>query len=247
MPDGSATGTAFRPDHSASSSPSRRCLLGGNRRARGLARLDEVADAAQRQEAEGALAAAEQLADEIGRRLHHDLGGRRVLQQLALIHHRDAGAEVDGLLHVVGHQHDGGAEAPLDGHQIFLGLGPDDRVERAERLVHQQHARLGRQRAGDADALLLATRQGVRHAVAELARRQLEQLEQFVDLGVDPGLVPPHQHRHGGDVLRHRAVREQAVALDGVADAAAEDVRGHGAGVLAVDQHGARRSARSAG
>ncbi len=37
------------------------------------------------------------------------------------------------------------------------------RVERAERLVHQQHARLDRQRAGDADALL--------HAAGDLARQ----------------------------------------------------------------------------
>ncbi len=52
----------------------------------------------------------------------------------------------------------------LDRQQVVLRLGADDRVERAERLVHQQHLRLGRERAGDADALLLAAGKLVRIA-----------------------------------------------------------------------------------
>ena len=34
-----------------------------------------------------------------------------------------------------------------------------DRIERAERLVHQQHRRIGGERARDADALPLSARQ----------------------------------------------------------------------------------------
>ena len=40
-------------------------------------------------------------------------------------------------------------------HQIFDPAGRD-RVERRARFVHQQHVRVGRQRAGDAEPLLLA-------------------------------------------------------------------------------------------
>ena len=63
----------------------------------------------------------------------------------------------------------------------------------------------------------------------ELGRIELEQLEQLLDPRVDPGLRPAEQPRHGGDVLGHRPVREQAVPLDGVADAAAQLVLGHAA------------------
>ena len=45
---------------------------------------------------------------------------------------------------------------------LVLQRRAHDRVDRAERLVHQQHVRLGRERARDADAL--------RFAAGELAR-----------------------------------------------------------------------------
>ena len=43
--------------------------------------------------------------------------------------------------------------------ELHLQLGAHDRVDRAEGLVHQQHRRLGGERAGHADALLLAAGQ----------------------------------------------------------------------------------------
>ena len=57
---------------------------------------------------------------------------------------------------------------------------------------------------------------------ANSAGIELEQVEQLLDPGRDARLVPAEQARHGGDVLGDGAVREQAVALDGVADAAAQ-------------------------
>ena len=41
----------------------------------------------------------------------------------------------------------------------LLDLGGGDRVERRAGLVHQQHLRLDRERAGDAEPLLLAARE----------------------------------------------------------------------------------------
>ena len=64
-----------------------------------------------------------------------------------------------------------------DLQQLVLQVRARQRVERAEGLVHQQHLRLHRQRAGDADALLHAAGdlvrplgRGVRHA-DQLERR----------------------------------------------------------------------------
>ena len=58
-------------------------------------------------------------------------------------------------------------------------LGAHARVERAERLVEQQHLRLGRERAGERHALPLAAGELRRIAVAEAL--QLHELEQLVD------------------------------------------------------------------
>ncbi len=47
----------------------------------------------------------------------------------------------------------------LQAHELVLHLAPDQRIERRERLVEEPQFRLHRQRAGDADPLLLAARE----------------------------------------------------------------------------------------
>ena len=70
--------------------------------------------------------------------------------------------------------------ARLDAAELGVQLGARQRIERAERLVHQQHRRIDGQRARDADALPLSARQLVRPARGELPRRQADELEQLV-------------------------------------------------------------------
>ena len=69
-------------------------------------------------------------------------------------------------------------------------LRADDRIERAERLVHQQKRGLRRERPRDADPLLLAARQLVRVLGRRTRRVELEQLEQFVDADASIRLCP---------------------------------------------------------
>ena len=70
-------------------------------------------------------------------------------------------------------------------HLVVQAAQPDaqvlahPRVERAERLVEQQHLRLDGERAGERHALALAARQLGRVAVREAV--QVDQLEQLVD------------------------------------------------------------------
>ena len=64
-------------------------------------------------------------------------------------------ADLDGLFNVVRDQHDRLAQLVLEGDQLLLELTADDRVDGAERLVHQQYGRVGGERAGHADPLLL--------------------------------------------------------------------------------------------
>ena len=87
----------------------------------------------------------------------------------------------------VGQDHDGGREprhlgdgmADIDDRHADLVAQPLDvgqdlglalLVERGERLVHQQQARVGEQRAADRDALLLAARQRVGPALEQVRR-----------------------------------------------------------------------------
>jgi hypothetical protein len=81
--------------------------------------------------------------------------------------------------------------------QLLAHLG----VERAERLVEQQHARLDRQSAGQRDALPLAARQLVRIAVAQPV--ELNQLEQL--------FAPARGSLSRGRVARGRTRRPKAM------------------------------------
>ena len=109
----------------------------------------------------------------------------------------------------------------VQAQELGLEAVARDRVERAERLVHQHQRRVDGERAGEADALALPAGElrGVALAVVGLEADQLEQLG-----GARAGalLVPAEQARDGRDVVRDGHVREQADLLDHVADAAAE-------------------------
>ena len=106
-------------------------------------------------------------------------------------------------------------------------------VERRERLVEQQHARLDRQRPGQRDPLLLAAGQlaGVLVARAPTARRGRASRPRAMSrspLGLAAHLEAER------DVVEHGQVREQAVRLEHHAHVAL--VGGHPGEVLAADR-----------
>ena len=114
-----------------------------------------------RRRLEGQAAVAAVAPDEVGHevvdRVREQLRRVGQLGELAADpEHGDLVAELDGLVDVVGDEDDGLAELALQPEELLLQLVADDRVDGAERLVHQHHRRVGGQRAGDADALLLA-------------------------------------------------------------------------------------------
>ena len=166
-------------------------------------------------------------------------GGRTELDQLAEIHEGGEVGDARGLLHVVGDDHD--RVVVLQLVDQLLDLGGRDRIERRARLVEQDHLRLHRDGARDAQPLLLAA--GQAQAVgAELVLDLVPQrgaaqrrLDAAVELGLRQPLVEPDAE---GDVLvdRHRKRRR---LLEHHADAGAQQIevllrRQH---VLAVEQH----------
>ena len=100
----------------------------------------------------------------------------------------------------------------LDPLELDLHLLPQLQVERAERLVEEQHLGVVDQGARERDALALATRQLDRLALAEA--RQLHDLQDFLHS------QPPLPARHAlhpqpvGDILGDSHVREERVVLE---------------------------------
>ena len=89
-------------------------------------------------------------------RLAEDRVGRRQLDELADIHHRDAVGDVAHHREVVGDEQEGELQPRLQLEQQVQHLRLDRDVERGDRLVGHHQPRIGGERAGDADALALA-------------------------------------------------------------------------------------------
>ncbi len=83
--------------------------------------------------------------------------GRGVLGELAaLLEDRDPVAHLDRLVDVVGDEEDRLLHLGLEAQELVLEALAVDRVDRAERLVHQHHAGVRGKRARHAHPLLLA-------------------------------------------------------------------------------------------
>ena len=124
-------------------------------------------------------------ADEVG----DEHRGRRVIDLLrradllhpAVVHHRDPVGHRQRLFLVVGHVDERDAHLALDPLELDLHRLPELEVERAERLVQQEGARIVDQRPRQRHALLLPARELRRLAVGEL--RQPDHREQLLAPG----------------------------------------------------------------
>ncbi len=137
----------------------------------------------------------------------------------ALAQHDHLVAEPDRLLDVVGDEQHRLVQLGLEAEQLLLQPGADHRVDGAERLVHQQHRRVGGQGPRDTHALLLPAGELERVPLGGLGC-QSHQVEQFGRPGAGLLPVPAEQIGNRRDVVDHPPVREQPGLLDHVADAA---------------------------
>ena len=200
-------------------------------------RLEVVAvDGGDGQPAQAA-GGADEVLDELVGGMGEQLGGRAELRQPpAGGEDRHPVAHLDRLVDVVGDEDDGLAELALEPQELLLEPDADHRVDRAERLVHQQHRRVGRERPGHADALALTAGELVGIAVAVGRRVEADEVHQLAGalLGGRRRLAVEQRHRH--HVAQDLLVGEQPDLLDDVADAAAQLDRVDGGDVLAVDE-----------
>ena len=124
----------------------------------------------------------------VGRR-RPQLVRRRDLDDAPVAHHGDAVAERERLRLVVGDVDRRQADLVEELAELVEQPVAQRAVERAERLVEQEHARLGRERAGEGDALLLAARERSRPAPLE-ARRPTSSSSSRVRAGARAGASP---------------------------------------------------------
>ena len=115
-------------------------------------------------------------------------------------------------------EEDRGPQLVLDPHELALQAIADDRVDGPEGLVHEHDRRLGRERAGDAGPLALATRELRRVPLRVPARVEADERKQLGHPCVDARRGPGEQPRHRGDVLGDGLMREQPDLLDDVPD-----------------------------
>jgi hypothetical protein len=160
----------------------------------------------------------------VGRFLVH-LGRGADLLDAAAGHDRQPVRQGQGLLLVVGDVQEGDPDGLLERLQLHLERLAQLGVQRAERLVQQQHRRLQHQRPGQRHPLLLAA--GELRRPAALEPLQPDQLQRRGDPA--PGLGARHvlEAQAEGDVVVHVHEREQRVALEDGVDLA---LVGRGAG-----------------
>ena len=99
---------------------------------------------------------AQELHHEVGRRPVVHVAGRTHLLDPPGVHHRDRVRDLHRLLLVVGNEDRGHAVLVVEAAKPPSQLAADVRVERPERLVEQQHARLNRERPRQRHPLALS-------------------------------------------------------------------------------------------
>ena len=102
--------------------------------------------------------------------------------------------------------HEGDAEVALHTAQLLAHLDAEEFVQRRQRLVKQQHARLGNGRAGQCDTLRLSTGEGDRPGV--LMRGKVHFLQDIPALLPCP-LAPQTKHH----VVEDARPRQEARVL----------------------------------
>ncbi len=117
-----------------------------------------------------------------------EVGGRADLGEPSVLQQPDAGRDRERLVLVVGDEDEGGPGLALDAEQFLARLLPQAAVERGERLVEEEEAWAGRERAGERHALPLAAGECVGAAV--LVALQPHEGEQVAHAG--GGFAPGH-------------------------------------------------------
>jgi apolipoprotein N-acyltransferase len=165
-----------------------------------------------------------------------DFGRAAIGGDAGAIEHDDAIGTQQGVRQIMRDHQRGQMLFAVQGDEAIPQAGAGFRVERAEGLIEQQQFRFGGECAGEADAAGLAAGQLPGVAPGKIARK-LDKIEQRIDALGDLGAAPAKQAQHGGDIFGDGPVREQANALNGIADATAQRGGIAGGDITALHAH----------
>ncbi|CCK17660.1 hypothetical protein BN136_3670 [Cronobacter universalis NCTC 9529] len=144
-------------------------------------------------------------------RTHVELARRVYLLDAPVVKHRHPVGHRQRFALIVRDKHKRNAERALQVFQLHLHLLAQFEIERAERFVEQQHARLVHQRAGDGDALALAA--GELRRFTRMGKAERHPLQRLAGAGQPRFFIDAFDHQPVGDVLQHRHMRKQRVIL----------------------------------
>jgi hypothetical protein len=178
--------------------------------------------------------------DELGHRAARgvfvNLARRGNLQQPAVLEHGHAVGHHQCFFLVVRDQQRGGVEALLNGADLVAQVAAHAGVQRRQRLVEQQRARVDGQCARQRHALLLPARKLCNRALRVVA--QPHDVEQVLRALAALCRVDLAQLEAVGHVVEHAQVREQCIALEHHAEVALVHRRARH--VFAAEQDAAR-------
>ena len=177
--------------------------------------------------------------------MRQDIRGRAALRNLAFRHHHDHRAEGQRFVHVMRDEHDGFAGVAMQPRELLLQGSARHRIERAERLVHQDEIGICGKGAGNADTLLLTAGELMRKAVEQGRSISAMSASSFTRAAIR-ALIPAQEPRHGGDIVAHAPMRKQTAGLNDVADAASQLFRREITDRSAADARSCLRPERSA-
>ena len=141
-----------------------------------------------------------------------DFRRRSHLPHHAMVDDGNAVAHAHRLDLVVGHINGGDADPLLELLDLQARRGAQFGVEVRQRLIEQQHGRLAHQRARERDTLAFAAGKLARPPIEQMP--DAEQLRRPLDFLVDFGAGNALRLQRKGDVVAHRKMRIEAVALE---------------------------------
>jgi hypothetical protein len=161
---------------------------------------------------------ADEIGDEAGPRALVDFLRRADLHHLAVAEDGDAVGHRQSLALIMGDENEGDAERLLQRLEFLLHLLAQLEVERAQRLVEEQHPGAVDECPGQRDALALAAGELARPALAIFG--QLHEFERAAGFSVARRLADPAHHQRVGDVVDDVQMRKQRIVLEDRVDVA---------------------------